>query len=117
MFDIRTFAVAAVEANLFVLPIVLGIVQYLGKAFDVQGRAQLFASLITGFLLGVAMHVAIAGLPADYPGYFALFLFGLLPGLEASGVYNVGKEIGEKSALRAALHIEESQEPNTEMYP
>jgi hypothetical protein len=113
MFDMKDFMVAAVAANAFVLPFVLALVKVAGDTFGVQGKGQLITSMVIGFVLGVATHIAMAGLPGDYPGYFALFLFGLLPGLEASGVYNVGKGIGEKAALKAAQHVEESREPNT----
>ena len=106
MFNLAEFLKAAGVNALFVMPLILGFVTYLGK-LGVRGRWQLVASMATGFVLGVAAQVATVGLPVEFSGWFALFLFGFVPGLAASGVYEVGLDIGNKAAVRAALHVEE----------
>ena len=44
------------------------------------------------------MMLADLGVPADFAGWVALFFYGLIPGLVASGVYETGKGIATRAA-------------------
>lgn len=100
MFDLKEFVQAAAVNTAVLLPVVMALVTLYGK-FGVQGKAQLALSLLTGFTLGVIVMIADLGLPVDFAGWVALFFYGLIPGLVASGVYETGKGIVERVAVIA----------------
>ena len=89
-FDIQVFLKAAVTNTAVLLPLIMAITTLAGK-FGVSGKAQLVTSLVTGFILGVATQIASVGMPVSFAEWLALILFGLVPGLTASGVYEAGK--------------------------
>jgi hypothetical protein len=97
MFDLVEFIQAATVNTAVLLPIVMALVTLYGK-FGIQGKAQLALSLLTGFVLGVVVMIADTGLPASFAGWVALVLYGLIPGLVASGVYETGKGIAARAA-------------------
>lgn len=96
-FEVKAFLQSALINTLALMPVIMGLVTLYGK-WGLKGRAQLAASLGTGFVLGVAVQMAVVGFPQVYGDYIALLLFGLVPGLVASGVYETGKTIGTKAA-------------------
>lgn len=97
MFDLKEFIQAAAVNTAVLLPVVMALVTLYGK-FGIQGKAQLALSLLTGFVLGVVVMLAEFGIPATFAGYVALFFYGLIPGLVASGVYETGKGIATRAA-------------------
>ena len=108
MFDVREFLQAAAMNAAILTPLTLAIVTYLGK-LGVAGKAQLAASMLVGAALGVSAQIASLGVPQDFAGWFALVLFGLVPGLTASGVYETGSHLANRAGLRAYQHLAEAQ--------
>lgn len=96
MFDLKEFIQAAAVNTTILLPIIMALVTLYGR-FGIQGRAQLALSLLTGFVLGVVVMIADLGVPVDFAGWVALVLYGLIPGLVASGVYETGKGIAARA--------------------
>jgi hypothetical protein len=96
-FEVKAFLQSALINTLALMPVIIGLVTLYGK-MGIKGKWQLVASLVTGFVLGAAIQMAVVGFPQVYGDYIALLLFGLVPGLVASGVYETGKEIGTKAA-------------------
>jgi len=89
------FIKQAVVNTVLLQPFILGLVTLYGK-FGAQGRLQLGLALLTGFVLGVVAQVAALGPPQTLGQYIAFFFFGLVPGLTAAGVFEVGKDIASK---------------------
>lgn len=97
MFDAKIFIQAAlINTAILQLPI-MALVTLYGK-FGAAGKVQLALSLLTGFALGAAVMIADLGMPADFAGWLALVIYGLMPGLVASGVYETGKGIATRAA-------------------
>jgi hypothetical protein len=97
MFDLKEFLNSALINTAVLMPVIMALVTLYGK-FGAQGKVQLALSLVTGFVLGVAVMVADLGVPADFAGWLALVIYGLIPGLVASGVYETGKGIAARAA-------------------
>ena len=76
-------------------PFILALVTLYGR-FGAEGKLQLGLSVLTGLVLGVAAQIAALGVPVDFAGWFALFIYGLIPGLVASGLYETGKGLVER---------------------
>jgi hypothetical protein len=95
MFDIKTVILTALGVTAGLQPVIWALVTLYGK-FGASGKLQLALSLITGFVLGDAVMIAALGMPASFAGWLALFFYGLIPGLVASGVYETGKELASK---------------------
>ena len=94
MFDVAVFVKTVLPTTAALLPIVMAIVTYLGK-LGVQGKWQLVSSLVTGLVLGgVSMYFQI--FPVVAVDWFVTVLYGLVLGLSASGVYEVGRDLVEK---------------------
>lgn len=91
MFDLKSFLQMALPTAAALLPLVLGLVTYLGN-LGVKGRAQLISSLISGLVLG-SLTLYFQSPPQDATGWFVVILFGLVVGLAASGVYDTGKKL------------------------
>jgi len=96
MFDVSTFIQAALTNTVILLPVIMALVTLYGK-FGASGKLQLALSLVTGFVLGMAIMAADLGLPTNYAGWVALVIYGLIPGLVASGVYETGKGIATRA--------------------
>lgn len=94
-FDITLFLKSAAINTAVLLPFIMAIVTFAGK-MGVSGKPQLVTSLVTGFVLGVLVQAATIGWPTDWVGWLALVIYGLVPGLTASGVYETGKELARK---------------------
>ena len=73
-----------------ILALVLGLVEF-GKKFGLAGNAVLGLALGLGAILGTAYQVAVTGAPAGFAGWFGYVTFGLIFGLAASGLWDVGK--------------------------
>jgi len=96
MYNMQEFIQSAAVNTAVLLPVVMALVTLYGK-FGIQGRLQLALSLVTGFVLGVAVMIADVGLPTNYTGWVALVIYGLIPGLTATGVYETGKHVAERA--------------------
>lgn len=78
-------------------PVIISVVKYVGK-FGVSGNWSLVVSLLTGALLSAGAQLAYNPVPTNFGGWFTFTITALIPGLVASGVYDVGKELAEKGA-------------------
>lgn len=96
------FIQAALTNTVLLLPFIMAIVTWSGQAFGVAGRAKFIVSMLVGFVFGVSAQIAVIGAPSAFADYFVLFLFGLAPGLTASGVFEVGKDLSNRVAAQAA---------------
>jgi len=89
MFNLVEFLKSAVILFPALLPIVFGVVTFIGK-FGVQGKWQLVSSLLSGLILGsIVMYFTLG--PTTAVGWFSVALFGLIVGLAASGCYEAIK--------------------------
>ena len=95
MFDFSKFFVASAENAPILVMVVMGLVTLYGK-FGLSGKAQLASSLATGVVFGAAFQIAALGLPDSFAGYFSVLIYGLMIGLVASGVYEVGKNLADR---------------------
>ncbi len=94
MFDLIAFLKTAAILFPALLPIVFGVVNYIGK-LGVKGIWQLVSSLLVGLVLGsIIMFFTIA--PKTAVAWFSVALFGLIVGLAASGCYEGIKSATEK---------------------
>ena len=74
---------------ILILAMILGLVQLLKKV-GVSGNWLLLASMAMGIILGVLFQLA-----AMYPAvsiWLKIAVYGLLLGLTASGLYDIGKQ-------------------------
>jgi hypothetical protein len=94
--DFTQFFVASAESAPILVMVVLGLVTLYGK-FGLSGKVQLASSLATGIVFGAAFQIAALGLPESFAGYFSVLIYGLMIGLVASGVYEVGKNIANRT--------------------
>jgi hypothetical protein len=69
--------------------VILGLVEF-AKRLGVTGKWSLGLSMLLGLLLGAAYQAAANGWPVDFAGWFGLALFGIVLGLSASGLYDLG---------------------------
>ena len=81
-------------ASVFLMSIIMALVTYWGK-LGVSGKWQLISSLATGLVIGGGfMWIELA--PTTVVDWVTVGIYGLLLGLTASGVYEVGKELAAK---------------------
>jgi len=66
--------------------VVFGLVEMI-KSLGIDGRALTIISMLLGLAFGMAYQFAHLGVPAGFPGWFEIIVFGLLIGLVASGFY------------------------------
>lgn len=92
MYDFSELFKVSAEAGPTILLVVMGLVQMYGK-FGVSGNMQLVSSLLTGLVFGGGFQMAVLGVPTEFAGWFSVSVFGILMGLVASGVYEVGKKL------------------------
>jgi len=102
--DFSTFFKSAADNAPWVLAVVMGLVTFYGKA-GLSGKAQLYASLGTGLVIGSLFMCAALGFPTDFTGWFETIIYGLAMGLTASGVYEVGKTMLAKAAAKQTAAI------------
>lgn len=82
-------------AGIPLLAVVIGLVQFI-KGIGLSGNSAKVLSLVVGLLLGGAYQYSVAA-PVDFAGWFELAIFGLGLGLVASGLYDAGKQISDRS--------------------
>ena len=85
---------SAVVNGIPLLIIIAGLVQFAEK-FGIKGRTQLVLSMGLGIAFGLAFELQ-SGLPADFAGWFGVFVYGLGLGLTTSGLYDLGKKYSQK---------------------
>jgi hypothetical protein len=95
MFNFADFLKVALPTAVGVLPFVMALVTYWGK-LGVQGKAQLVSSMATGLVLGGGV-MYLQTLPHDLTSWASVVIFGLIEGLAASGVYEVGVKATAKA--------------------
>ena len=93
-FIFAEFLKVALPTAAGLLPIVMALVTYWGK-LGVTGKWQLLSSMATGLVLG-GFVMYIQTLPQTLVEWSAVGLFGLILGLAASGVYEIGKDLVAK---------------------
>lgn len=82
-------------ASVFLTSVIMALVTLWGK-LGISGKAQLVSSLVTGLVIGGGfMWIELN--PATAKDWATVLLYGLILGLTASGVYEVGKEIALKA--------------------
>ena len=89
---------SAVVAGIPLLLVILGLVSFL-KTWGVEGKWLTLASLLLGVLFGVLYQMSIKT-PVDFPGWFAVVVYGLGLGLVTSGLYDQVKEWTSKTPTR-----------------
>ena len=89
------FVQASLPIVAFLIPLIMAMVQYLGK-LGISGKRQLLASMASGLVLGVMALIAELGLPPDFAYWFGYIVVGLVCGLSASGVYEAVKHAAKK---------------------
>ena len=103
MFDWSKFF--SVSANgIPLIFVVMGLVTFLGK-MGVKGKWLLISSLLIGLLIGTGFQLSQV-VPVNYAGWFSVLIFGLALGLVASGVYETGKAIAEKTKEKDSNQVE-----------
>lgn len=75
--------------------IVMGIVQWLKDAFDIQGKGVKVLSMSVGLILSVGYQLTL-GIPDGYAAWFGVVIFGIGSGLSASGVYDAARQISKQ---------------------
>ena len=85
-----------VIAGVAILPLILGIVEFL-KEFGVQGKYSRLAAVALGFVFYGLLYANESGLmPAAAMGWVNLVVFALAGGLGAAGLYDLGKRFTAK---------------------
>lgn len=95
MFDLLSFLNKAVEVATQSLAIVMPLVTWYGEKLGISGKVQFVSSLVTGLAVG-GLFGYLQFAPVDFVSWVQVVLTGLISGLMASGVYNVGKAIAKK---------------------
>lgn len=71
--------------------VVMAIVEWF-KKFGIVGNWSILISMLAGIGLGVGYQFATKP-PVGFADWFIMFIYGLVLGLTASGVYDVGKTL------------------------
>lgn len=88
----------------FVLPIVIGLVQWCKVTFRVADESILNAlAMLFGVLFGGAFMLAIR-IPATYTQWFIVVFFGIVLGLGASGIYKVGAAFADRASSTVVVN-------------
>lgn len=95
MFVFAEFVKIALPTAVGILPFVMAFVTYWGK-LGVTGNWQLISSMLTGLVLGGVVMYAQT-FPVTFVEWLSVGLFGVIVGLAASGVYEVGKDLVQKN--------------------
>jgi len=95
-FDFSGIAVAVAGGNILLLPVIIGLVQFLKEVTGLGGKWLRVASLALGVGLGLSYLVAMA-MPRDFAGWFGAVIFGLALGMEASGVVDYSRDVASRA--------------------
>ena len=96
MFDLAQYLIEMAKVVSLALPFVMAIVTFLGDKLGVSGKWQFVSSLLVGLLLGGTFAYIEFYPVEEFSGWFQVGFAGLVTGLSASGVYNVGKALLSK---------------------
>ena len=107
-FDIFAFLSAGKDNAAVVIFLVL-VLTYLAGRFGAQGRVQLGISLVLGFVLGGTFQAAATGWPATYEGWFWLVIYALVMAVLPFLVYDLGKDIVEKTLRKSSVAAETAE--------
>lgn len=77
------------------MALVMAIVEYI-KQLGLSGAPLRAASLLAGLVIGLGYKAATAA-PATFADWAGAAVYGLVLGLAASGVYDAGRSITERS--------------------
>ena len=72
--------------------VVLGLVEF-SKELGLQGKPLLGVSMVLGLLFGMGYQLTVIGQPTTAAEWFSAIVVGLVFGLVASGIYDLGKRI------------------------
>lgn len=87
----------------FVLPIVIGLVQWCKVTFRVTDESVLNAlAMLFGVLFGGAFMLALR-IPQSFAQWFVLVFFGIVLGLGASGIYKVGASFADRASANVTI--------------
>ena len=111
-FDLSVYIQAAVS-GVPLLFVVIGLVWWYGKAFDLAGRWQFISSMLTGLVLGIPYmilqaqppSVSVAGWWPSFGYWFGVIVYGLGLGVFASALYEVAKDLIIKIISKYLAHI------------
>lgn len=82
----------------FVLPVVIGLVQWSKVTFRLTDDSALNGlAMLFGVLFGGAFMLALR-LPESFAQWFVLVFFGVVLGLAASGMYKVGASFADRAS-------------------
>jgi len=107
-FDIFAFLSAGKDNAAVVIFLVL-VLTYLAGRFGAKGRVQLGLSLALGFLLGSTFQAAAVGWPVIYAGWFWLVIYALVMAVLPFLVYDLGKDLVEKTLRKSDVAAETAQ--------
>jgi len=75
-----------------IVPLIVGVVQF-AKWMGLSGAKPLRGlSAAIGLILGVGAQISANGMPAGFPGWFGLVLYGLALGIVASGLVDAASD-------------------------
>jgi len=89
--------------GVLLIAVVMALVEFYKKA-GAEGRTLLYLSLVTGMVIGV-LHQAMTETPTTWQGWAGAGIYGLVVGLTASGVYDVGKSIAMAAASTVSTYM------------
>ena len=107
-FDVIGFLMAGKDNAAVVIFLTL-VLTYLAGRFGAKGRIQLGVSLAIGFVLGGAFQAAEVGWPATYEGWFWLVIYALVMAVLPFLVYDLGKDLVEKTLRKSAVAAETAE--------
>ena len=81
-----------VVAGFPLIAVVLGLVEF-SKQLGLGGKPLLGVSMLLGLLFGMAYQLTIVGQPTTPGEWFSAVVVGLIFGLVASGIYDLGKRL------------------------
>jgi hypothetical protein len=95
-FDPIAFLQAGGPTATAVIFLVIAFTHFAG-ILGLKGNGQLIFAIVTGFLLGGGLIVAVTGTPTDFAGWFFALLYACVMGVTPSLLYDQGKELMVKA--------------------
>lgn len=80
------------------LLLVMGLVEF-AKKFGLKGNAVIALSMGLGVVFGLLYQIATLGAPPGFSGWFVYVVFGLIFGLAASGLWDLGKRFATPTTI------------------